>query len=301
MKNPSEFSISVVIPNYNNQKYIEKCVESIFEQSYSEIYQVIIVDDCSTDKSIQVIKELIEKYPKLRLVQNEENSGVSNTRNIGLNYVQTKYVTFIDADDYYFNEDKLKNEMELLIKYRKEFGKDILSYSSVVNVQNDLSQFSYPPSNKKSYLQGNVRVCLLKGRNFKTIMRDYCISTQVLRSVGGYNTERNLFEDWELLLKLSREVEFYCTFEYGTAYRCSINGLSKRPVSYLKETKNKIFYEQINDISRGLKGKIILEKLLIDTKFTTMKKYYKIKKTIKNVLIKSGMYRSNEKKKFQSK
>lgn len=297
MKNSSEFSISVVIPNYNNEKYIKKCVDSIFEQSYSEIYQVIIVDDCSTDKSLQVIKELMGKYPKVHLVQIKENAGVSNARNIGLNCVQTKYVTFIDADDYYFNKDKLKNEMELLMKYKKEFGKEILSYSTVVNVQNDLSQFFYPPSNKRAYLQGNVRVCLLKGKNFKTIMRDYCISTQMLRNVGGYNTQRNLFEDWELLLKLSRQVEFYCTFEYGTAYRCSINGLSKRPIAYLKEKKNEIFFEQINGISGWLKSEILLEKLLIDTKFMAKSKYYQIRKIIKNILIKFGMYNSNKKQK----
>jgi len=295
MKNLSEFSISVVIPNYNNSKYIKKCVESIFEQSYSEIYEVIIVDDSSTDNSIQVIKELMGQYIKIRLISLEENSGVSNSRNMGLSCVQTKYVTFIDADDYYFNKDKLKNEMELLIKYKKQFKKDILSYSPVINAQNDLSQFFYPPSNKKAYLQENVRVGLLKGRHFETIMRDYCISTQVLRDVGGYNIERTLFEDWELLLKLSRQLEFYCTFEYGTAYRCSINGLSKRPASYLKEKKNEIFYEQIDDISGWLKNEILVEKLVIDTKFTIKKKYYQVRRIIKVILIKLGVYDSDKK------
>ncbi|WP_051633852.1 glycosyltransferase family 2 protein [Bacillus sp. UNC41MFS5] len=292
MKKSSEFLLSVVIPNYNNAKYIKKCIESIFEQSYSGVFQVIIVDDCSTDNSIQVIEELIKIYPRISLVALKENAGVSNARNMGLSCVQTKYVTFIDPDDYYFNKDKLNNEMQLIIKYKEQFGKDILSYSPVINVQNDLSQFFYPPSDQKAYLQGNVRIDLLKGRNFKTIMRDYCISTQVLRNVGGYNIERNLYEDWELLLKLSRQVEFYCTFEYGTAYRFSINGLSKRPINYLNEKKNEIFYEQIHDISGALKNEIYLVKKVIDTKASIRRKYYQTKRIIKRILIKIGIYDS---------
>ncbi|MFS0603735.1 glycosyltransferase family 2 protein [Peribacillus frigoritolerans] len=296
MKNLSEFLLTVVIPNYNNAKYIKKCIYSIFEQSYSGIAQVIIVDDCSTDNSIQVIEELMKEYPTIRLVALSENAGVSNARNMGLNCVQTKYVTFIDADDFYFNKDKLKNEMELIVKYKKQFGKDVLSYSSVVTAQNDLSQFYYPPVNKRAYLQGNVRINLLKGRNFKTIMRDYCISTQVLRNVGGYNFERNLYEDWELLLKLSRQVNFYCTFEYGTAYRSSINGLSKRPIYLLKEKKNEIFYDQIQDISNRVKCEIFTVKIVLDTKASFKRKYYQTRRKTKSILIMFGIYDSIQKK-----
>ncbi|CEG33840.1 glycosyltransferase family 2 protein [Peribacillus simplex] len=296
MKNLSEFLLTVVIPNYNNAKYIKECIYSIFEQSYSGIAQVIIVDDCSTDNSIQVIEELMKEYPTIRLVALSENAGVSNARNMGLNCVQTKYVTFIDADDFYFNKDKLKNEMELIVKYKKQFGKDVLSYSSVVTAQNDLSQFFYPPLNKRAYLQGNVRINLLKGRNFKTIMRDYCISTQVLRNVGGYNFERNLYEDWELLLKLSRQVNFYCTFEYGTAYRSSINGLSKRPIYLLKEKKNEIFYDQIQDISNWVKYEIYTVKIVIDTKASFKRKYYQMRRKTKSILIMFGIYDSIQKK-----
>ncbi|WHY71988.1 glycosyltransferase family 2 protein [Fictibacillus enclensis] len=293
MRDSNEYLVSVVVPNYNNQDYIEKCIKSIFDQSYTGVYEVIIVDDCSTDNSVRIIQDLMKVYSRLKLIPLKKNGGVSNARNEGLFSVKTKYVTFIDSDDYYFNKEKLKNEMELIKKYRTKIGKEILSYSSVVKAQNDLSRYYFPPSNKKMYLQGNVEVNLLKGRKFKTIMRDYCLSTEIVRSVGGYNPNRNLYEDWELLLKLSSIVEFYCTFEYGTAYRVSINGLSQRPISLLNKKKNEIFYEFLNSKNVWVRAEILLVKKLVDFNSSLKRKYYLFKKFVKGVLLKTGLYSIN--------
>lgn len=290
MADIDDFSLTVVIPNYNNEKYIEKCINSVFEQTYSKMYQVIIVDDCSTDNSLQILEKLAEKYPKLYFVRLESNKGVSNARNMGLQLVQTKYVTFIDSDDFYFNSNKLKNEMELIIEYKMKYKKDILSYSSVVSAKNDLSHFTFPTKSRRAFLQGDIRFDLLKGKNFETIMRDYCISTQILHNIGGYNSSRNLYEDWEVLLKLSREIEFYCTFEYGTAYRQSINGLSKRPKSILKEKKYEIFCEEIQDINGWEKNEILFSKKIVDIKHEIKTQYYIFKISAIKILKKIKLY-----------
>lgn len=91
--------ISVIVPVYNNEKYVEKCIESIRNQSYDNI-EIIIVDDGSTDKNTPLIlKKLAEKDKRIKLIR-QKNSGVSMARNKGLDNASGEYVVFVDSDDY---------------------------------------------------------------------------------------------------------------------------------------------------------------------------------------------------------
>lgn len=107
--------IVVIVPVYNCEKYIERCLQSIFQQSYSNL-SVIVVNDGSTDNTINVIGNI--KDERL-IILNKKNSGVSTARNIGLDYAEKNihedyYIAFIDADDFveknYF--DFLVNSLE---------------------------------------------------------------------------------------------------------------------------------------------------------------------------------------------
>ena len=69
--------LSVIIPNYNKQKYLQECIESVIRQSYKQI-EIIIVDDCSTDNSREIILELAQKYASIRPIFQEKNGGVSH-------------------------------------------------------------------------------------------------------------------------------------------------------------------------------------------------------------------------------
>lgn len=239
-----KYTVSVVIPNYNNAKYLPKCVESIINQTY-EISEIIIIDDCSIDNSVQVIKELEKMYNVVRGVFLTKNGGVSNARNKGLEMAKGNYITFIDADDYYYNKEKINNEMLIIRKYQEKYGEDILAYSKIIMVSNDLKEIRMPTSKRNDYLNGKIAIKLLVGYKFKTIMRDYCIKTDILKKIGGYNGDKSLYEDWELLIKIANEYKIFCTYEIGTAYRNSICGLSKRSSSELKHAMEQIFEEQI--------------------------------------------------------
>ena len=104
-------TLAVIIPNYNKELYIEKCLESVFKQTLQPD-QIIIVDDCSSDKSRDIIHTLAVQHKRINPIYLDENRGVSNARNIGAEYANTDYVTFLDSDDLYYNPDKLKNEMK---------------------------------------------------------------------------------------------------------------------------------------------------------------------------------------------
>lgn len=99
--------ISVIIPVYNAEKTIEKCVESIEVNSYKDV-EIILVEDCSKDNSWEICKKLAEKYTNIKCVRNERNRGVSYTRNHGLKLAVGEYIMFVDSDDWvdenYFSE-----------------------------------------------------------------------------------------------------------------------------------------------------------------------------------------------------
>lgn len=90
--------ITVVIPVYNIEKYIKKCVDSVIRQSYRNL-QIILVDDGSTDNSGRICDELAEKDSRIQVIH-KENGGLSDARNAGLDRAAGKYIGFVDGDDY---------------------------------------------------------------------------------------------------------------------------------------------------------------------------------------------------------
>lgn len=90
--------ISVVVPIYNVENFLCECIESIINQTYKKL-EIILVNDGSTDKSLQICKKYALKDSRIQIV-NKNNGGLSSARNAGLKVAKGKYVTFIDSDDY---------------------------------------------------------------------------------------------------------------------------------------------------------------------------------------------------------
>lgn len=90
--------VSVIVPVYNVENYLRKCLDSLVNQTLGEL-EVIVIDDGSTDSSAAIIKEYMETFPRMQY-HKKENGGLSDARNYGLSYATGKYVAFLDADDY---------------------------------------------------------------------------------------------------------------------------------------------------------------------------------------------------------
>ena len=101
--------ISIIVPVYNVEKYIEKCLDSIINQTYKNI-EIIVIDDGSTDNSANICDKYTKKSNKLRVIH-KENGGISEARNLGISEAKGKYIIFIDSDDYIETEmiEKLYN------------------------------------------------------------------------------------------------------------------------------------------------------------------------------------------------
>lgn len=91
--------ISIIVPIYNAEKYIERCIKSIIDQDYKDI-EIILIDDGSKDNSNKICKKLKEYDDRIKFITNYKNRGVSNARNIGIENSNGKYIAFVDADDY---------------------------------------------------------------------------------------------------------------------------------------------------------------------------------------------------------
>lgn len=226
--------LSVIVPNYNKEKYIETCVLSILQQSYKDI-EIVIVDDCSSDKSLACVKGLMRIYNNIRLIALKENKGVSNARNVGFRSAKGEYITTIDSDDFYYNPQKLENEMKLLMDCEKE-GVTAIVYSKLVSVdENGELMPSLPQAPDENYPTGNILYRLLTDKDvFSTIPRDYCMSKKSFFEISGYDTNSNLYEDFDVLLQLATKFQFFCTYSNGTAYRHTFKGLSQRNYNLLR-------------------------------------------------------------------
>src|SRR5690606_10222539 len=108
-------SISVIIPMYNDQDWIEKAVQSALIQE--EVLQVAIVDDGSSDRSVSLVDKIAEAEPRVKLITSlsHQNRGSAWARNHGISQANGKYISFLDADDYYL-ENRFSKPIEILEK-----------------------------------------------------------------------------------------------------------------------------------------------------------------------------------------
>ena len=129
--------VSVIVPVYNIEQYLNICMDSILAQSYHSL-QIVLVDDGSTDNSGVICDEYAAKDPRVTVIH-KENGGLSDARNAGIEIVKGEYVTFVDSDDM-LNP----RTIEYLIDLITEYNGDISVCQSMVVQENDFdySQFT---------------------------------------------------------------------------------------------------------------------------------------------------------------
>ena len=145
--------ISFIIPVYNTGKYLQKCIESVYCQGLpNEEFEVIAINDGSTDNSFYILESLSRKYSNL-LIYDQENQGLSAVRNRGVKIAQGKYVQFLDSDDYLvpdqlqliLTEENIDKEIDLLqFNFKKKEGnREFINGELAVNNVNIMSGIKY--------------------------------------------------------------------------------------------------------------------------------------------------------------
>ena len=129
--------LSIIVPVYNVEKYIHTCVESIFKQGLDdECFEVIIVNDGSTDRSMEMIQDIIIQHQNIIII-NQEQQGVSVARNNGIETAQGEYIQFVDADDFL-----IENSLLFLLDKAITSKADIITADYIRMNDNQIAQFA---------------------------------------------------------------------------------------------------------------------------------------------------------------
>ncbi len=249
--------LSVIIPNYNNAKYLGECLDSVLNQTYENL-DIIVSDDCSNDHSQAIIQAYEKQYPgKVRGLYLNKNHGVSFNRNYAIQHAKGEYITTLDSDDYYANPQKLEKEMGLIAYYKQEKQKDIIAFSDIMLVTDD-NQFIRNQSVHEDVAEGMIfddiftRSCM--------IPRDFVARRTAYLDVGGYDTRWKIFQTWDLKLKLAKNYAFYYTGINGTAYRQHDAGLSSNPFRKQRQYLRQIFNNHIDFVGKNEQKQELVKK-----------------------------------------
>lgn len=142
--------VSVIIPVYNVENYLRKCLDSLVNQTLKDI-EIIVVNDGTTDNSQEIIDEYVKKYPKKIVSVIQENGGQGTARNTGLLYAKGEYIGYVDSDDYVE-----ENMYEELYKKAKEEDSDIVICGN--NVVKENYEFLSKEDVDKEFLLGKMAV-----------------------------------------------------------------------------------------------------------------------------------------------
>lgn len=149
--------VSIIMPAYNAERYIEESIQSVLKQSYTD-WELILIDDCSTDRTSQLIAEYTQRYPNIHVHRNQQNLGVAESRNLGLSLASGEWIAFLDSDDCW-HPDKLRLQMELADSDDAIF---LFTGSAFINENSQPLNYYLPAPEKINYhelLKQNVVSC----------------------------------------------------------------------------------------------------------------------------------------------
>ena len=165
--------VSIIIPVYNTEKYLRQCLDSVINQIYKNI-EIICVNDGSIDGSLKILKEYEDKYSNIKIINLEQNHGVSFARNKALSMIEGEYVCFIDSDDYIdktFCEkliNKFENNIDLVCGGHGKLnllGKIISKWYPQINKTNDIIKDIFLLTKHRNVSQKMFKVNIIKKYN----------------------------------------------------------------------------------------------------------------------------------------
>ena len=231
--------LSIIIPVYNVEKYIAKCLDSALDQGlHTKNYEIIVVSDGSTDGSVKIAKSYAEVNEHIKIIE-KENGGIGSARHCGMDVAQGKYIYFLDSDDYL-----VSNCLNRLVDTCDLHGLDVLTFRS--SSFSSLSSKDHSSSNKKNFnisSEGNKLSPIVTGEEYVANVKyrseawSYITNREFLRKSGIRFVEKRYLEDVVFAIKLFLTAERMTHLEL-VAHRYRIRPgsamTSKKPSHYLK-------------------------------------------------------------------
>ena len=230
-----QFSVSVIIPVFNTQNFIEKAVKSALQQP--EVVEVIVVNDGSTDNSLKIIEVLQEEDKRVKIYhhKNSINKGRSASRNLGISNAKSNYIAFLDADDFYL-ENRFKNDKEIFKSDKEIDGVynaiGVHFYRKFKSIEKEKLELT---TLKKKVNPEDLFDILLSGREGHFSIDGLTVKKTVFNVVGDFNETLLVAEDTELIFKMALK----CRLESGVINK----PLAKRGVHENNVSNKEDLYE----------------------------------------------------------
>lgn len=209
---------SIIIPVYNKVNFIENTLQSVFQQSFTD-YEIILINDGSTDDSESKI--LTFNDPRIHYYS-KKNEGVSETRNLGIEKAKSEFVTFLDADDYWY--PNFLEEMFLLIKKFPEQS----VFSAAIEIEN--TKTVIPSSYSIEKINDNVIVNYFEASHKESVLFTSCavFHKNVFEKVGKFDPLIKSGQDTDLWIRIGLIYPIVFSFKILTRYIYDPNSLSKK-------------------------------------------------------------------------
>lgn len=183
--------VSIIIPAYNASQHIAETIQSVLCQSYSN-WELLIIDDGSTDGTFELINSLAKSDARIKCLT-KSNSGVSNTRNMGISLAKGEFISFLDADDIWYPEN-----LEEKIKFIMNHGIDVC-YSSCETIDSDSNSLKTVLTGSHTPLLNDI--LFLKG-NYITAPSGIVLKKMVIDKIGGFDTHLSNNADQDLWIRI---------------------------------------------------------------------------------------------------
>lgn len=222
----TNIKVSILVPFYKVEKYVGRCVDSLFSQTYKNI-EYIFVNDCTPDKSMDVINEHIKKYgvaEKCKMIIHETNQGISASRNDCLDNMTGDYFLFIDSDDYID-----KDMVELLVEAAVKENADISGCGYIEEYADHRVEHPQHYTNDHDEMMRAITLLTIKGVMWKLLVRSTIVTEH--RDEVRFIPDRNMVDDYLFCCQI-----FYYAQRFAGVDRCMYHWIQYNPNNYTHTT-----------------------------------------------------------------
>jgi glycosyltransferase involved in cell wall biosynthesis len=218
--------VSILVPFYKVENYVGRCVESLFTQTYKNI-EYVFVNDCTPDKSMEVINEMIDKYgvsSQCKMIVHNQNQGISASRNDCLDNMTGDYFLFIDSDDYID-----KDMVELLVEAAVKENADISGCGYIEEYADHSVEHPQKYSNDHNEMMRAITLLTIKGVMWKLLVRSTIVTEH--REEVRFIPDRNMVDDYLFCCQI-----FYYAQRFAGVDRCMYHWIQYNPNNYTHTT-----------------------------------------------------------------
>lgn len=221
-----KIKVSILVPFYKVEQYVGRCVESLFTQTYKNI-EYIFVNDCTPDKSLEIINEKIEEYgvaSQCKMIIHNQNKGISASRNDCLDNMTGDYFLFVDSDDYID-----KNMVEQLVEAALKEDADISGCGYIEEYGDHSVEYPQKYTNNHVEMMKAITLLTIKGVMWKLLVRSTIVTDH--RDEVRFIPDRNMVDDYLFCCQL-----FYYAKRFAGVDRCMYHWIQYNPNNYTHTT-----------------------------------------------------------------